>query len=104
MGMSITLNDRADILKRLYNDDQDIWVEAQADAIELIEKQGDELDKLNSVMHCGHLGRYQFEEDGTQYCSMCERDDLIEVVEIIGQILQHINDFRDIKREARHEQ
>ena len=93
--MTITLVDKNSILKRLYDDNPDVWTFAQADAIELIEKQGDALEVLNTAMPCGHLGRYQMStENGTQYCSLCliaertndvihesiERDDLIATI------------------------
>jgi len=67
-----TLADRDSILKRLYDDDPDVWAFAQADAIALIEKQGDTLDALNTKMPCGHLARYQVQEKDTQYCALCE--------------------------------
>lgn len=71
--MSITLADKASILKRLYDDNPDIWIFAQADAIELIEKQGDALDALQTPMPCGHLARYATtNKNNTQYCVCCE--------------------------------
>lgn len=32
---------------------------------------GEQIDKMNTEMPCGHLTRYQVQEKDTQYCSLC---------------------------------
>lgn len=44
----ITLRDTKSILERLYNDDENIWVSAQADAIDLIEKMETRITELET--------------------------------------------------------
>jgi len=39
----------------------------------------EQIDKLNALMSCGHLARYAVnEEDGTQYCCMCNSNALLD--------------------------
>ena len=42
-----------------------------------IKFMSEQIDKLNAPMPCGHLARYAVNgEDGTQYCLMCEFEEL----------------------------
>lgn len=52
--MSITLSDKDSILKRLYDDNEEVWAEAQADAIELIEKQADRITELEDYVKAAY--------------------------------------------------
>ena len=63
--------------------------------IELAESAQSEFDALNNyikqlgvLMPCGHLARYAVnEEDGTQYCCMCDRNAQMIVLEKTLDIL-----------------
>lgn len=51
-----------------------------------------EIDKLNTVMSCGHLARYQFQENGTQYCSLCQYQSLLNYLGNVSDVLESFNE------------
>lgn len=85
-----------DILKKTKLDRAVIWYgqdvndefemrDAEIAAQELLQLRNEhkfmseQIDKLNAPMPCGHLARYAVnEEDGTQYCCMCDRNVLLD--------------------------
>ena len=59
----------------------------------------DQINKLNTEMTCGHLQRYQMQENDTQYCAFCEletnRKERYHWLEQSNQLEMLLNDARN---------
>ena len=64
-----------------------------------LNEKAKQFDALNTQMPCGHLVRYQFEEDGTQYCSMCQLKSLLDYLDLVANVLKEHNEERNKERE-----
>ena len=59
------------------------------------------LNELGILMPCGHLARYAVnEEDGTQYCCMCDRKAQMTALEVVASVLNKTADCVQLLREV----
>ncbi len=107
------LSARFQDLTKLENTIGYYWVEAddkenarkaviELEALETNLKQVEaNYDALQTPMPCGHLARYAVnEEEGTQYCCMCDREALMTASEVAANVLNKTVDCVQLLREV----
>lgn len=89
------------VMDYYYMEEIGAWLKKQIEKDEQFKFMSNQIDKLNTEMPCGHLARYAVNgEEGTQYCSLCDRIALFKTTETITEVLHCTVDCIQLLREV----